>query len=271
MINRRVTRVVLNTTEVTDLLALPNSADFLPVFTTADALYIGYQGKFAARFIQLGTVPNAAAAALDVDYWDGSAWQDVDDFLDQTSVGGKALARSGFISWVNKPEWKASVQPDIDADVKLFWVRIKTSADLTAGMALSSILNVFCDDNLLRAYFPELITDPNFLPSGKTNFIDQYVEAKNRVVLRLKQRKLIQDESNIIEPNDVAVAATYAAAMLILEAIATSQDVKDLLKIAKDGFDEEIGLVDFAVDTDGDGVVTDTERTQSTSVGVFRR
>lgn len=271
MINRRVTRVVLNTTEITDFLTKPNGPNYVPVLTVADSLYIGFHGKFAARFIQIGTVANALTSTLSVEYWNGSAWAAVDDLIDQTSVGGKTLARSGFISWVNKADWKASIRADIDPDVSLFWVRLKVSADLTATAALSSVLNTFCDDNLLRAYFPELITDPAYLPKNQTNFLDQYIAAKDLVVLRLKQRKEIEQESQIIDINDVAIAATYASAMLILQSIATSEDVEKLLAIATKGFNNELDEIDFSVDENEDGIVSDPERTQSTSVWVSRR
>lgn len=271
MLNRRVTRVVLDTTEVTDLLAHANGADYVPVFTTAKALYVGFHGKFASRYFQVGSVPNAATSALTVEYWDGAAWSAVDDLLDQTSVGGKTFARSGFISWVNKENWAASSLPNIDDDVELYWVKITVSADLDAGLALSSILNLFCDDALLRAYFPELLTDTNYLPTGKSNFLDQYIEAKNLVVLRLKQRKIINQESQVIDINDVSVAATYGAAMIILQAIATSEDTEKLLAIARKGFDYELNEVDIAVDQNEDGVIDDSERQQFESILVVRR
>src|SRR5262245_1918609 len=98
MINRRITRVVLNTTEITDFLESANAANYVLPLLTTDALYLGYHGKFTARYFQVG-VANPNTAELSVQYWDGSNWQDVDDLLDQTSLGGKTLSASGFISW----------------------------------------------------------------------------------------------------------------------------------------------------------------------------
>ena len=270
MINRRVTRVVLNSTEVTSKLTTPNAADYVPVLTTSDALYLGYVGKFASRYVQV-SIANAVVSALTVEYWDGTAWVAVDDLIDQTAVGGATLAQSGFISWVNKDNWAESSLAGVDVDVQMFWVRIKVSVNLTPTASIKSILNLFSDDALLRGYFPELVSDTNYLPSGKSNFLDQHVSAKDLVVLRLKQRKLISHESQILEPNDVAVAATYAAAMLILQPIATSEAVKSLLAIAQAGFDNEISKVDFAIDADQDGTVSEQEREQISEVWVVRR
>lgn len=270
MINRRVTRVVLNTTEITGFLNKPNSADYVLALQTTDALYLGLHGRFACRYFQVG-VANAVVSSISVEQWDGSAWVAVDDLVDQTSVGGATLAQSGFISWVNKSTWVASTQTGADADVSLYWVRIKVSANLSGTTALKGILNVYSDDSLLAAYFPELVSDANYLPSGKSNFLDQHIAAKDLVVLRLKQRKIIDDESQIIDPNDVAIASVYACAKLILQPIATSEDSKTLLAMASTGFDAEISKVSFGVDEDGDGIVSEIETVQSFSVGVFRR
>lgn len=270
MINRRVTRVLQNATEITGFLTQPNSANKVVALTTSDFLYLGFHGRFASRYFQVG-VANAVVSALTVEQWNGTAWVAVDDLVDQTSVGGATLAQSGFISWVNNETWVESTQTGVDADVSLFWVRISVSANLTGTTALKSILNVYSDDTLLAAYFPELVSDTNYLPSGKVNFLDQHVAAKDLVVLRLKQRKMIADESQIIDANDVAIAAVYAAAKLILQPIATSESSKALLDMAAAGFDSEISKVSFEVDQDADGVVSDAERAQTLSVWVTRR
>jgi len=270
MVNRRVTRFVLNTSEVTDKLVSANGADYVLALQTTDALYLGYTGPFASRYFQVG-VANSVVSTISIQYWNGTSFEDVDDVVDQTSSGGIAFAQSGFISWVNKGDWKARSLPGIDLDVELFWVKLSVSVNLSGTTALKSVLNVFSDDTILRAYFPELVSDSNYLPSGKTNFLDQHIAAKDLIVLRLKQRKLIQSESQIIDPNDVAIASVYAAAMLILQPIATSPDSQALLESARKGFDSEISKVTFAVDVDGDGIVDDSERMQSFSVGVFRR
>ena len=179
MINRRVIRTVLNSTEITASLATANGTNYVLPLQTTDALYIGYHGKFAARFFQVGVV-NTTAAVLSVDYWNGSAWTAVDDLVDQTSVAGVPFAASGQISWVNKTDWAARSITGIDSDIELYWVRITTSANLLAGTALKSILNLYCDDNLLRAYFPEIISDANYLPDGKVNFCLLYTSPSPR-------------------------------------------------------------------------------------------
>ena len=270
MLNRNVTRVVLNASEITKGLVSPNGSGTTAVTLASDAMYIGYDGPFAGRFLQL-KITNNVVAEMVVEYWDGSAWVAVDDFIDQTSVGGVTLAQDGFISWVNKGDWEKRAIGGVDLDIELYWVRVTVTADIKAQTSFSAILNLFCDDALLGSYFPELINDAAYLPTGKNNFLDQYVAAKNMVILRLKQRKAINFEWQVIDPNDVAIAATYAAAMIILQPIATSDATKELLAIAKAGFDDEISKVTFAIDEDEDGVISEPEKVQTSSVFIVRR
>lgn len=270
MINRRVTRVILNSTEITDRLAQPNGANYVLALQTSDALYVGYHGKFSSRYFQVG-VGNAVVSSVSVTYWDGSNWTAVDDIVDQTQVAGATLGQSGFISWVNKDNWVARSLTGIDSDVELYWVKLTVSVNLSGTTALKSVLNVYSDNVLLSAYFPELVSDTNYLPPGASNFLAQHVAAKDLVVLRLKQRKAIQSDSQIIDANEVAVAATYACAKLILQPIATSEAARVLYDMASKGFDDEIGRVQFSVDENEDGLITDAERGQSFSVQVTRR
>lgn len=270
MINRRVTRCVLNSTEVTASFSVPDAVQNAFALQTTDFFYLGFYGKFSSRYVQVHTANNVISA-LTVEYWDGTQWSAVDDLVDQTASGGACFAQSGFISWVNKDNWKARSLTGIDSDVELFWVRLSVSVNLFASTKVHSFLNIYSDDVLLRAYFPEIISDANYLPSGETNFLDQHLAAKDLVVLRLKQRKLIHNEAQIIEANDVAIASVYAAAMLILQPIATSPASKDLLEVAKSGFDEEISKVSFSVDQNEDGIVDENERLQNFSVEVYRR
>lgn len=270
MINRRVTRCVLNSTEVTSTFIQPDAVQNAFALTTSDFVYVGFHGKFSSRYFQVHTA-NTNAASTVVEYWDGTAWSAVDDLVDQTVSGANTFAQSGFVSWVNKDNWVVRSLTGVDSDVELYWVRMSVSANLSATTKVHAVLNIFSDDVLLRAYFPELISDVNYLPSGESNFLDQHLAAKDLVVLRLKQRKLIHHEAQIIEANDVAIASVYAAAMLILQPIATSPAAKDLLEVAKNGFDEEITKVTFSVDVDEDGIVDENERLQNFSVEVYRR
>lgn len=265
MINRRVTRTIYGGVETTDKTGSINSSTLAFPLTTAQFFYVGFYGKFSARYFHLG-VANTNPATLSIDYWDGSAWFPVEDKIDQTN----GLTQSGFIHWNNLDDWKASAQSPI-ADVDLYWIRISTSANLSAGTTLQAVVNLYCDNEMVRAYYPELISDTRYLPTNRTDFLEQYQAAKDLVVLRARQRKLIQDESQIIDLNDVAAASVHAAAKIILQPIATSDEMRQRLKDASDEFDNEIGQLSLSVDQNADGVVDDSERADIGETWVMRR
>jgi len=265
MINRRVVRTILNATETTAKTNTPSATTLAFVIGAADAFYMGFEGKFASRHFKLATL-NVNAVTVTIEYWTGSAWAAVKDVVDQT-VG---FTQSGFIHWENQDNWKAhKLAPVLDID--LYWIRLKVSGTLSVGTALQSVLNIFCDDDLLRAYYPELIADTRWLPPGRTDFLEQYLAAKDLVVLRLKQRKLITDESQVIDVNGVEVAAVHATAKIIMAPIATSDESRQRLKDATDSFDLESGELTLRVDQDKDGVVSEGEKEDIRSMNWTRR
>jgi hypothetical protein len=270
MINRNVTRTLVDTTETTNKTLSITSESLAFAFTTAEKLYIGFQGPFAARYFHM-KVANTNPATLTVKYWDGNSFELVEDMVDQTF----GMTRSGFISWNNMSDWKPSEQTPL-TDVELYWVEISTSANFSGTTEVQAIENFFSDDDLLRQFYPELVSDSRFKPidasnTQSTNFLEQHRAAKDMVVLRLKQRKMIDFEHQIIDINAVAIAAVHAAAWIILNPIATSDDIKELATRARTAFDEEIAQVSFSIDRNEDGIVSDAERRSITATTVVRR
>lgn len=258
MINRRLTRLVYNSTEKTPLVYQPNGSGFSQIIADTDALYVGYHGKFASRYFQL-SVYNSVSNVLSVSYWNGSSWADVDDVVDQTSSGGKSFSQSGFVSWSNKSDWVLSSLSGVDSDVQLYWVKFTWSVTMST-VTIKSVLNIYADNQLLSAYYPELVSDANYLPSGKTDFLDQHLAAKDLCVLRMKQRKVIADESQIIDANEVAIAAVHACAWMILNPISTSDVIKQFADRAKADFEHEISQLTIHVDENKDGIISSAER-----------
>lgn len=257
--NRRKIRTILNATDTTSETLSIHDSPLSFVLTTADSFYVGFHEKFSTRYFALSTV-NSNSTVLSVNYWDGSAWSSVDDLIDQTS----GFTKSGFVSWINEENWqKRELSPIVSNDGeenKLYWIQIKVSADLSAGTALQSVLNLFSDDESVRALYPEFITDARFLPPGRTNFLSQHLEAKNRVVRRMIQKRLIQEESQVIDINEVAEAAIHAFVDIILTPIATSDDMTLILQRARDTFESELSQVRLGLDLDKSGKVSDAER-----------
>lgn len=221
LIYRNQIRTIKNTTETTRETLSVNAATLGFNLTTSDAFYIGYHKPFCSRYFNLSTV-NTNGSSLVVTFWNGSDWVAVEDQIDQTM----GCTQSGFLAWQNPGTWRPLELSPV-TDVKLYWLRIVPSANFSAGTALQSINNLFCDATMVRAYYPELISDTRYLPSGRTDFIEQFEAAKDLVVRRLKQLKAIEEESQILDVNEVAIAATHAAAYLILAPLAKGETEKE--------------------------------------------
>lgn len=265
MLNRRVTRTVLAGAETTDKTNSIDTDQLAFVLTTSDRFYLGFYAPFASRHFQMKT-PSTGSRQVVVKYWNGQAFSPVLDLVDQTL----GFTRTGMISWENQDNWTKKALAPV-SDVELFWLEISVSADMTAGSELQSVLNLFSDDNLLAMYYPELASDANYKPQGQTDFTVQHLAAKNKVVLRLKQRSLIQDESQIIDIDEVALAATHVAAEIILTPIATNDALKDLLKRVGDASTEELNAITIATDRNNDGKISEGERQSIEAIQVFRR
>jgi len=266
MFGQTATRVVKNTTDLTIKLSKIGADHVAFNLQTSDFVYIGFRGRFASRYFELKT-PNATGSVVSLSYWDGDAWTDVDDLVDET-IG---FTQSGFVHWVNKDDWEPRAITGVDDDIEMYWVRLAVSVNLDSGTELYSVSNVFSDDNLLQIYYPEIVTDSRFLPSGQTNFLAQHVAAKNEVILRLKQRKLIRSEEQIIDASYVAVAATHCAAKIILAPTVTNDAMSEIYRRAVSSFDKEISETNFAVDVNEDGLVESAEVKNIQSTWVSRR
>lgn len=254
MIHRNVTRTILNSAETTKETFSINSSTLLFELTTSDSFYVGYQGKFAARHFNFST-PSSVAGDITVQYWNGSAWAAVLDPVDQTY----GFTQSGFISWENQNDWQVQKLTPID-DVDLYWIKITVGTDLAIGTLLQSVVNLFSDDEMLRIYYPELITDSRYLPASRTNFLEQHQAAKDKIVQVMKQRRLITGEDQVIDINTVAIAATHMTAYMIYLPIATSEQVRILRDDAYKAAFSEIDQLALSVDQNKDGTISDAER-----------
>src|SRR5688572_3940666 len=201
MIRRNVTRTIKGSTETTFQTGTPATDTIAFALTTADKFYVGFKRPFGCRYFKMG-VANTNAATLTVKFWDGSAWTAVEDLADQTS----GFTTSGFISWRNPGDWEAKALTPI-SDVELYWLEFTVSANLSATATLQAVLNLFCDDFTMRAYYPSIAGGTRYLPTGRTDFLEQYLAAKDMVVTRLRELRAITDEHQVLDPTSVAIAA----------------------------------------------------------------
>ena len=190
--------------------------------------------------------------------WDGDAFAtEAEDVID----GTEGFTRSGFLSW-QVPEatpWRLKKQDPID-DKDLYWVELAVGTNMDAGAQLQLLTNLFTNDELVSAYYPELISDARYLPPGETSFIKQHIAAKDLIVTRLKKSKILRDESQIIDINEVAIAGIHAFAWIVLNPIAIDDDEEDRAKKAFDAMRSELSDISFDLDFDNSGRIEEVEK-----------
>ena len=258
VINRNVTRTIKNTTDTTAETRNLTGDTVAFNLSSSDEFYIGFKKPFSTRYFNLGTA-NATTNAVTIKYWNGTAFAAVEDVIDQT----QGFTQSGFISWENISGWTAVAQTPI-TDVELYWIELTVDVGLDAGTTLTSVNNLFCDTSTVSRYYPELISDSSYIPSSQTDFMPQLEAAKDSVVLKLKQDKVITDEAQVIDINEVAVATVHAFADIIYSPILRGTDREEELDDIREQFNDELRQAHKSFDFDESGTIEEDEKGKST-------
>ena len=118
-----------------------------------DALFVGCAVPIRGLAIDVDDV-NGTSSLMTGDYWDGSAWSDINE-TDGTASGGAALAQDASVTWTEPSDWESKTLRTIIETEKswdgtfagtgqvfntpLYWVRLKVSAALDSSTTLNSI------------------------------------------------------------------------------------------------------------------------------------
>jgi hypothetical protein len=220
-------RIIKNKNGVLTDMSLDNQDEsatcLLNLDITTDYLYIGQQLPFNNFYVK-SAVANAVNATLQIEYWDGNVWKSAVDVIDGTSVSGKTLAKSGgiqfspnhYYQWWRVDDTSEAPSP---SDLRtltiynLYWIRIRSSATLTATTASKKIAYCFSShqqidnkDHTINAFLPAFGT-------GKTSWEDEIMVASIDVVNELKARNLIMESGQILRFENVSVATDWRTLM----------------------------------------------------------
>lgn len=203
--------------DVTEAMRTWGGPTALVSFASATAaVYIGRAHKFNNRYLSIknGAV---ASAQLVAEYWNGSTWNAFENFSDETD----GLQASGFLTWEERPEWlKATVSQIMVAPLAgtepLYWIRLRLLVAPVAAVELEAVKCVFSDDRLLTSIHPEIL---QYLPAGKTNFMEQHELAKDAIVAEMIKKGVIAYEEQIKDVEQWLLCASYKCASIILAAI----------------------------------------------------
>ena len=254
VINKNITRTILDSVETTQQTRTPSKDALLFELTSSSKFYVGYQNPFSTRYFHFKTL-NTTTRTITVKYWDGTQYSEVEDLLDQTN----GFTSNGFISWLNQNNWREYAQSPI-TNQSLYWVEITIDDALDPGTELQSGLDLYCDEDFVRGYYPEIISDSRYHPPGRDDFLEQLKAARDLVVLRLKQDGLIRNAGQIIDINEVAVAAAHAFVWVVLNPIAKDEGEKEMRDDAYKNFIKELNRVKIDIDWDNSGTIEESEK-----------
>lgn len=241
-----------------------------------DYLYIGGDLPFNHRYFDVSVVNDQASSVL-VDIWNGTEWKAAVDVLDETTVGGASLARSGVIRWtpLRDTTWGTEDTTEQVSGLTslkiydMYWVRMHFSSSLKNTTAINYIGHKFSEDADLGAWYPDLnlsSTKAAFL-TGKNDWDDQHFSAAEEIIMKIRKRKKFFSANQILEPENFNMSSVHKVAHIIYRSF--GDDYKDQRDLAESDFNKAFNGIDFDFDRDFDGKLDLEEKPMAT--GWIRR
>jgi len=198
-----------------------------------DALYIGSKLPFNNIYFKVDS-GNTSVSALSIEHWDGKAFNDVVEVIDETIVSGKTLAQSGYISWTPSKNHNYQMDDTINvtglgANITIYdsyWTKFTVSADFTSAAVLSWAGNLFSNDDDLGAEYPDLVSTDKIaaIATGKTDYQEQAVRAADILVNDLIQQGDIMYPDQILDRKDLRLASVQKVAEIVFRIFGEDYD-----------------------------------------------
>ena len=255
--NERLTILTLITASYTDISS--DMQDFTRDTQTfnldADVLHVGYYKPINKIYIDL-TTPNSVTNTLQIQFWNGTTWADVDGLIDET----KGCTRSGFIQWAR--ESTDQVAHSVNS-ISKYWYRVVASVQ-HADSVYNGIGLMFADDKDLSEQVPEINDDAHL--AGRPSHILAHVAAKKLIIQDLRNANygkrdsdgVLQDITvwDLLEIDQINTAAIFKALSIIY--FNYSDEPNDIYekksKSYASQFKSAMQLAKLSLDLDDDGV-----------------
>jgi hypothetical protein len=158
------------------MLSYGRDAYSIPMVAADDYLYFGMYKPFDSLYVEMAN-PSSVTSTLSIEYYDGSAWADVEGILDDTL----SFKRSGFVSFDKPDDWEST---SVDS-IASFYIRIRPSANLSSTASIQGINIVFSDDSDLEGVYPGV---SNYRASSESSFILRHENSRNLIVQEIRNR-----------------------------------------------------------------------------------
>lgn len=241
----------------------------LPLVALEDYIYCGLYKKFQQLYAELSTA-NTNAATFTAEYYNGTTWVSLVNFIDE-SLG---FTRSGFLKWdLDQTNW-ATVAVNSET---LYWIRLKPSADFSAGTILGGLNIVFSNDVDMQEGYS---TIDDLKASANESFIQYHQAARNEIIQLLRNaghtkynNELLNiTKWDILKPHEIREASKWKALELFFFEL--SNEVGDkydqLSQKCANKFSSAFNLYLLSIDKDDDGVLDSNESASVNFVKVIR-
>lgn len=245
-----------------------------------DALYVGFEKYFRTLFVGLDVL-NTNPATMSYEYYNGSAWVTLACF-DETFN----FSKSGFINFAPPADWsKTSVNSK-----ELFYIRIKSDVDFSAGTKLQGLNILLSCDSDLEGIRSDIVTKFN---KGKP-WHAKHEEARKQIIQRIRNagHKLVNydvtnsalyfgntksiylddvSEFDLLKPIELREASKYLTiASIYLNELTDANDDKyeRMGKHYMALYNEAMSLFMLKLDVNNDGVENDNEDTGDTGTNL---
>jgi hypothetical protein len=247
---------------------------------SSDYLYVGFEKFFRTFFVGFDVL-NTSPASMSYEYFDGSVWKPL-VVLDETYN----FSKSGFINFAPPVDWqKTSVN-----STELFYLRIKSDVDFSAGTKLQGLNILFACDADLEGIRSDIVTKYN---KGKPWFT-KHEEARKQIIQRIRNagHKLVNydvtnstlyfgntksiylddvSEFDILKPSELKEAAKHLAiALIYLNELTDANDDKfeRMGKHYMALYNEFMNLFILKIDTNNNGVEDEAEDIGDTGINL---
>jgi hypothetical protein len=244
--------------------------------------YVGYYKPTKSFYIEVMTA-NSIPANLTFEYFDGSAWQVLEDVVDET----QNLSKSGFVYFEKPKTWAAQT---IEGDEN-FYIRISTDVNLTPETSLRGLNILLANDLDLEEIRSTIVTKLN----GGLSWVNKHESARKYIIQQLRNmghrtinlgsidNSSLFFESNenpkysdltafdLLEPFELREAAKYKAiSMIYLDELSDEPDDKFFRMGQRHSktADESLNLFMLKIDVDDDGVESPIESEGDTGVNL---
>lgn len=235
-----------------------------------DYLYIGLYKPFSAIYAELKVV-NSVANTLTAEYWNGTSWVALSNFLDLS----KGLTRSGFLSWSKDSSWTSN---SVNSTT-LYWIRLRPSSDLSGTTELQGLNIVYADDQDLVNEFSRV---NDYKATAQLSYINYHQSVRDDIVQQLRNSGKFKKDASLndlditkwdfLQQEQIKKAAIYLCLSKIFFELSDSIEDKWYQR-SKDYHDKgnaALQVYYLNIDLNDDGIEQDGEKLQDQNIDLFR-